>query len=73
MSTTEELKPCPFCGGKALYELYHTVDGFYMPVMFCNWCKALVTFEGYEDYVGSGQHDGMKELREAWNRRADHE
>ena len=64
--------PCPFCGGRALYEGYHKLDGFTVPVMFCNWCKALVTFEGYEDYV-TDESDGMAELRAAWNRRAGHD
>ena len=66
-----DLRDCPFCGGEALYEGYHAVDGFEMPVMFCNSCKAMVTFEGYEDYIGEGEHDGMNELRAAWNTRAE--
>ena len=49
---------------------YHNLDGFDVPVMFCNWCKALVTFEGFEDYV-TAESDGMTELRAAWNRRAE--
>ena len=65
------LLPCPFCGSKALYEAYHNLDGFDVPVMFCNWCKAMFTVEGSEDWVGSGPHDGMAELRAAWNRRAE--
>lgn len=67
---SNQLLPCPFCGGKALYEGYHNVDGFDVPVMFCNWCKSMFTVEGIEDFVGDGPHDGMKELRTAWNRRA---
>lgn len=69
-STT--LLPCPFCGSRTLYEGYHNVDGFDQPFMFCNQCKAMVTFEGYEDYV-TDESDGMDELRAAWNRRADHD
>jgi len=71
-AATEELKPCPFCGSRALYEVYNNLDGFDVPVMFCDWCKALVTFEGYEDYV-TDENDGMAELRAAWNRRAEHD
>ena len=63
-----ELKRCPFCGGGVLYEAYHNVDGFDMPFMFCNWCKAMFTVEGSEDWI-HGDHDGMAELRDAWNRR----
>ena len=66
---TDGLKPCPFCGSRALYEGDHNLDGFDVPVMFCNRCKALVTFEGYEDYV-TAESDGMTELRAAWNVRA---
>jgi len=68
--TMTELKPCPSCKSRALYEGYNKLDGFVVPVMFCNQCKALVTFEGYEDYV-TNENDGMTELRTAWNRRAD--
>ena len=64
-----ESKDCPFCGSKVLYEGYHNVDGFDMPFMFCNWCKAMFTVEGSEDWI-HGDHDGMAELRAAWNRRA---
>lgn len=73
MTPADELLPCPFCGGKVLYEGYHNVDGFSMPVMFCNWCKAMFTVEGSEDWIGEGSHDGMDELRAAWNRRASHD
>ena len=61
-------KPCPFCGSKMLYEAYHVLDGFDVPMMFCNWCKCLFTVEGIEDYVTS-DNDGITELEEAWNRR----
>ena len=68
MTDAPELLPCPFCGSRTLYEGYHKLDGFDVPVMFCNGCKVLVTFEGYEDYV-TDDTDGMAELRAAWNRR----
>lgn len=63
-----ELEPCPFCGGKTLYERYAILDGFEVPIMFCNWCKSIFTVEGYEDYV-TNYNDGFTELREAWNNR----
>lgn len=66
-SMTDELKPCPFCGGKVLYEVFYTIDGFDQPAMFCNWCKAMFTVEGSEDW-GIG---GMSKLRDAWNRRVE--
>lgn len=67
---TQELKPCPFCGSRALYEIYQTIDGFEVPVMFCDMCKAMFTVEGAEDWV-TGERDGMDELRSAWNTRAE--
>lgn len=66
----DETMPCPFCGSRALYEGYHIIDNDSMPVMFCDSCKAMVTFEGFEDYV-TDKSDGMDELRAAWNRRAE--
>lgn len=68
MTATEELLSCPFCGSRALYEVYHNLDGFDVPVMFCNWCKAMFTVEGSEDWV-TAEDDGMGKLRAAWNRR----
>jgi len=64
-----EEQACPFCGSEVLYEGYHNVDGFDMPFMFCNGCKGMFTVEGSEDWV-HGNHDGMDDLRAAWNRRA---
>ena len=55
-----ELKPCPFCGGKARrrYELpYNWIE--------CAVCRAssILIFDEQE------QCDGMKAAVEAWNRR----
>ena len=52
-----ELKPCPFCGGKALGPTDawpHTIT--------CEQCGATVKGFGYDE-------DGMKEAIEKWNRR----
>ena len=62
-------KTCPFCGSAVLYDEYHNVDGFDMPFMFCDTCKSMFTVEGSEDWI-HGNHDGMDELRDAWDRRA---
>lgn len=59
---------CPFCGSKALYESYHNVDGFDMPFMFCDDCKAMFTVEGSEDWV-TPVSDGMDKLEAHWNNR----
>ena len=57
-----ELKPCPFCGGKAeyIYEMpYNAVK--------CTKCEAFgkTIVDSYE------QQDGKAEAIEAWNRRAE--
>lgn len=62
-------KECPFCGSRDLYNVYHKLDWFTTPFIFCNWCKALFTIEGSEDWVQGGPDDGMAELEDAWNRR----
>ena len=57
-----ELKPCPFCGGKAKY-IYQ------MPynAVKCTKCKLFgkTIVDSYE------QQDGKTEAVEAWNRRAE--
>ena len=57
-----ELKPCPFCGGKAKYVYsipYNAVQ--------CKKCKTFgkTVVDSYE------QQDGKVEAIEAWNRRAE--
>ena len=64
-----ELKPCPFCGSGWLYETWK--DGYYIetPTLFCNSCKASVTWEQIED---EGVNDETKTfVREHWNSRAE--
>ena len=68
--TKKELKECPFCGSKAIYEEYCNLDYYEVPFMFCDSCKALFTVEGSEDWV-TPVDDGMDRLREHWNMRAD--
>ena len=55
-----ELKPCPFCGGKAKYV-------YAMPynAVKCTKCKTFgkIIVDSYE------QMDGKAEAIEAWNRR----
>lgn len=54
-----ELKPCPFCGGKA-----RKFSGFIAGVtmIVCNNCRAKVSFSGKEQ---------EQETVNAWDRRAD--
>ena len=58
----DNLRKCPFCGGKARYV-------YSMPLNYveCTKCKALgaTIVDAYE------QRDGKKEAVEVWNRRAD--
>ena len=56
-----ELKQCPFCGGKA-----ETIKGFIAGVtmIVCNNCKATVSFGGRE---------ARDKTIQAWNRRYNNE
>lgn len=57
-----ELKPCPFCGGKATF-VYEMPQG----TMMCRKCGARVAIfsDAYE------QGDCRDKAIEAWNRRVD--
>ena len=58
---SEELKPCPFCGGEA--DLREVTGGFF--VVYCTnikGCALNPTTLGYET---------QEEAAEAWNRRAE--
>lgn len=64
-----ELIPCPFCGSGWLYETWHNGYCNDTPVMFCNSCKAVVTWEQVEE---EGVNDETKAfVREHWNTRAE--
>lgn len=66
--SSDEQKPCPFCGSNALDDGYQIVGKQMMPFMYCETCGAMVTFEGSEDWVLT-KSDGMDELRAHWNNR----
>ena len=64
-----ELLTCPFCGGGCLYETRRNGYCDETPTMFCNSCKAVVTWEQVEE---EGVNDETKALvREHWNSRAE--
>ena len=54
MSATDELKPCPFCGGKAKIERY-TIK----PYAACTECGCSMP----------DRHQTVEQAIEAWNRR----
>lgn len=63
-----ELLPCPFCGSGWLYETRRNGYCDETPTMFCNSCKAVVTWEQVEE---EGVNDETKAfVREHWNTRA---
>ena len=66
---SDELKPCPFCKSGCLYETQRNGYCDYTAVMFCNRCKAIVTWEQVEE---EGVNEKTSQfVREHWNTRAD--
>ena len=64
-----ELLPCPFCGSGWLYEISRNDYYDYTPAMFCNSCKAVVTWEQVEE---EGVNDKTTAfVRKHWNSRAE--
>lgn len=64
-----ELLPCPFCGSGWLYETRRNDYLDETPAMFCNSCKAVVTWEQVEE---EGVNDETRAfVREHWNTRAE--
>lgn len=69
----EELKPCPFCGSKTIYETYSQeyALGTKNPEIFCNSCKAIFAIEDDSPYMNCDEDFKYRKAktREAWNRR----
>ena len=67
-----ELKPCPFCECKAIYEVERE-DLFigHYPQIFCNGCKITFEIENDSPYLNNTTtYNYLREkLIKAWNRR----
>lgn len=60
-----ELKPCPFCGGKAMVESFAVRKGFEANIV-CTDCLVnmpTITYDTEEEAIAA--------VEKAWNRRAD--
>ena len=70
-----ELKPCPFCGSKDIYETYEQEHWYATknPIIFCNSCKVKVSVEDDSPYMDIEQDYKYRRQKTvtAWNRRAD--
>lgn len=53
------LKPCPFCGGKAEKRTFINSAGVYVYRVYCPQCQ-----------IGTMKHNSMKRACEIWNRRS---
>ena len=74
-STKATLKPCPFCGGEAVFEsAYEQTDGtFCSAKVMCPKCRITITGESRKSPCGwANGRDYMNSRRtaiELWNRR----
>ena len=60
-----ELKPCPFCGGKALLEEFSVRKGFEACIV-CSDCLVTMSTITYDT-----QEEAIEAAIEDWNRRAE--
>ena len=70
----DELKPCPFCGGKAFFYKRHDGQMYkYWNTVECVDCEASIAEDGIHFYtdpkIEGEQEEIEKELLEKWNRR----
>ena len=66
------LKPCPFCGGKALMKTSEQYDGqchYKVKYVECNECYIQTQKRISDGYYGCSCTD--EEIAEIWNRRVD--
>lgn len=64
----EGLKPCPFCGGKAVVDHY---KGFFDAVAYCRNCGCTI-HRKFRVPVGTEdpKMEALRQMKEIWNRRA---
>ena len=75
----DELKPCPFCGGKAKIEEYamgHKGNRMFTASYNCGCDKCKIYFAHNSEFtLEHGQpkfiYNGYETVKEMWNRRAD--
>ena len=64
-----ELKPCPFCGGKAGARRGYDVDGYITYSIVCHKCGTGIFRAVPKEWVWDA-YTSPSEAAEAWNRRA---
>lgn len=70
----EQLKPCPFCGGKAYFEKFHVSYEKYTGMAIratCSKCKTVSPYGRNSKLHGNFKVDDANKAIEAWNRRID--
>ncbi|MBR1486297.1 MAG: Lar family restriction alleviation protein [Synergistaceae bacterium] len=65
---TEELKPCPFCGGEARITNLIPPRLYVKDTAFCVYCASCNLLFGFDIDYG-GEFSTENEAIEAWNRR----
>lgn len=72
-----DLKPCPFCGSKAVYQTYtqEYPFGTKRPMIFCNLCKIEFSREDESPYIDVDKDYEYRKnaVIHAWNRRKETE
>lgn len=72
----EQLKPCPFCGSKAYFEIFHVSYEKYEGKVIratCSKCKTVSPYGRNSKLHGNFKVDDVNKAIEAWNRRIDND